>query len=65
MRTFPQIRFRWDYSPDRGARIDELLDRLQEERAAQQDLNGSEQEDQPTGSPQDDGREVNPDDHRD
>ncbi len=21
MRTFPQIRFRWDYSPDRGARI--------------------------------------------
>lgn len=31
MRSFPQLRFRWDYSPDRGARIDELLDRLQDE----------------------------------
>ncbi|MFV1858152.1 MAG: 30S ribosome-binding factor RbfA [Anaerolineales bacterium] len=32
MRAFPQLRFRWDFSPDRGARVDELLDRLQEER---------------------------------
>jgi len=32
MRAFPQLRFRWDYSPDRGARVDELLERLQEER---------------------------------
>jgi len=32
MRAFPQLRFRWDYSPDRGARVDELLDRLQEEQ---------------------------------
>ena len=31
MRAFPQLRFRWDFSPDRGARIDELLDRLREE----------------------------------
>jgi len=32
MRAFPQLRFRWDFSPDRGARVDELLERLQEER---------------------------------
>jgi ribosome-binding factor A len=32
MRAFPQLRFRWDDSPDRGSRVDELLDRLREER---------------------------------
>ena len=32
MRSFPQLRFRWDHSSDRGARVDELLERLQEER---------------------------------
>ena len=32
MRSFPQLRFRWDYSPDRGARVDELLERLEQER---------------------------------
>lgn len=32
MRTFPKLRFRWDESSDRGARVDELLDRLREER---------------------------------
>lgn len=31
MRAFPKLRFRWDPSPDRGARIDELLDDLQRE----------------------------------
>ncbi|MEE9216666.1 MAG: 30S ribosome-binding factor RbfA [Anaerolineales bacterium] len=35
LRSFPQLRFRWDYSPDRGARVDELLDRLEEERQEQ------------------------------
>lgn len=25
LRTFPRLRFRWDPSPDRGARIEELL----------------------------------------
>jgi ribosome-binding factor A len=25
LRTFPRLRFRWDASPDRGARIEELL----------------------------------------
>ena len=35
MRSFPQLRFRWDYSPDRGARVDELLERLEEERQEQ------------------------------
>ena len=29
MRAFPQLRFRWDFSPDRGARVDELLERLE------------------------------------
>ncbi len=28
LRTFPRLRFRWDVSPDRGARIEELLSRL-------------------------------------
>lgn len=35
MRAFPQLRFRWDYSPDRGARVDELLERLEQERQEQ------------------------------
>ena len=48
MRSFPQLRFRWDYSPDRGARVDELLDRLQEEREEPEsrgDPNGASQDD--------------------
>ena len=32
LRSFPQLRFRWDASYERGARIEELLDNLQEER---------------------------------
>ncbi len=36
LRSFPQLRFRWDSSPDRGARVDELLDRLKREREASQ-----------------------------
>jgi len=28
LRSFPQLRFRWDYTEARGARIDELLDML-------------------------------------
>ena len=28
LRSFPQLRFQWDYSQARGARIDELLDML-------------------------------------
>lgn len=55
MRAFPQLRFRWDYSPDRGARIDELLDRLKSEREQ-----GEEGED-PNGAPQDDPLASAPD----
>ena len=32
MRTFPQLRFEWDASYERGTRIDELLDQLKLER---------------------------------
>lgn len=32
LRSFPQLRFRWDASHERGARIEELLDSLHEER---------------------------------
>ena len=56
MRSFPQLRFRWDYSPDRGARVDELLDRLQEEREdreAQSQINGS--------PPQNESQDLNTD----
>jgi len=31
LRTFPQLRFFWDSSTERGARIDELLDMLKDE----------------------------------
>ncbi len=31
IRSFPQLRFRWDLTPDRGARIDELLRYLRDE----------------------------------
>ena len=31
LRSFPQLRFRYDSSPNRGARIDELLAEIQEE----------------------------------
>jgi ribosome-binding factor A len=33
LRSFPQLRFRWDFSQERGARIDELLDMLSAERS--------------------------------
>jgi len=33
LRSFPQLRFRWDFSLEHGARIDELLDMLNSERA--------------------------------
>ena len=32
LRSFPQLRFQWDFSYERGARIDELLDTLNSER---------------------------------
>lgn len=33
LRAFPQLKFRWDDSPDRGARVDELLARLKAEES--------------------------------
>ena len=35
LRSFPQLRFQWDYSPDRGARVDELLDQLRDDQPEQ------------------------------
>ncbi len=35
LRSFPQLRFLWDASHHRGARIEELLDKLKEERGEQ------------------------------
>jgi ribosome-binding factor A len=32
LRSFPQLRFRWDASYQRGARIEELLDQLKSEK---------------------------------
>jgi ribosome-binding factor A len=37
LRSFPQLRFRHDSSPNKGARIDELLAELQEERDSAED----------------------------
>ena len=49
MRAFPQLRFRWDFSPDRGARVDELLERLQEERE-EREARGEASQDDPLDS---------------
>ncbi len=49
MRAFPQLRFRWDFSPDRGARVDELLERLQEERE-EREARGEAPQDEPLDS---------------
>ena len=41
LRSFPQLRFRWDASHQRGMRIEELLDSLKEERGEQEgDVSG-------------------------
>ncbi len=38
LRTFPQLRFRWDASFQRGARIEELLDQLKSEEKEDPEL---------------------------
>jgi ribosome-binding factor A len=41
LRSFPQLRFRWDASHQRGMRIEELLDSLKEQRGEQEgDVSG-------------------------
>lgn len=35
LRSFPQLRFRWDDTLQRGARIEELLEKLAQERGAE------------------------------
>ena len=42
LRSFPRLRFRWDPTPDRGARIDELLDLLKQEEGQQEREAGEE-----------------------
>jgi ribosome-binding factor A len=62
MRSFPQLRFRWDYSPDRGARVDELLERLEQERQEQEENNGSNLDRGPESTISDDELDMNSDD---
>jgi ribosome-binding factor A len=38
LRQFPKLRFRWDASQARGARIDELLDMLEQEKGDDEDM---------------------------
>lgn len=38
LRQFPKLRFRWDASQTRGARIDELLDMLDQEKGDDRDM---------------------------
>lgn len=38
LRHFPNLRFRWDASQTRGARIDELLDMLDHEKGDDRDM---------------------------
>lgn len=38
LRSFPQLRFSWDASQERGARIEELLEMLDKERGEQGDV---------------------------
>jgi ribosome-binding factor A len=44
LRTFPQLRFRWDDTPDRGARVEELLQQLAKERKETQPPGSADQE---------------------
>lgn len=37
LRSFPHLRFRWDASQIRGARIEELLDQIKQERDQRKD----------------------------
>ncbi|MFQ5921960.1 MAG: 30S ribosome-binding factor RbfA [Anaerolineales bacterium] len=62
MRAFPQLRFRWDYSPDRGARVDELLDRLQKEREEREARGEASQDDPLESTPHEGERDMNTDD---
>ncbi len=65
MRSFPQLRFRWDYSPDRGARVDELLERLEQERREQDDTESTPQDSAPESTFPEDEFDVSTDDSRD
>ncbi len=38
LRQFPKLRFRWDASQTRGARIDKLLDMLEQEKGDDEDM---------------------------
>ncbi len=38
LRQFPKLRFRWDASHTRGARIEELLDMLEQEKGDDEDM---------------------------
>jgi len=38
LRQFPKLRFRWDASQTRGARIDELLEMLEQEKGDDEDM---------------------------
>ncbi len=38
LRQFPRLRFRWDASQTRGARIDELLEMLDQEKGDDRDM---------------------------
>ncbi len=60
MRAFPQLRFRWDYSPDRGARVDELLDRLEQEREQQGGSDRSSQDSAPGSTTSEQDRASEP-----
>ena len=40
LRSFPQLRFQWDSSYERGTRIDELLDMLNSERTGDEGETG-------------------------
>ncbi len=37
LRSFPMLRFRWDSSPETGDRVEELLDALRREEAADEE----------------------------
>jgi ribosome-binding factor A len=41
LRSFPQLRFRWDETPERAARIDALLAEIEAEREQGEDATGA------------------------
>jgi len=51
LRTFPRLRFHWDDTPERAARLEALFEQLRAEREARERASSESSESPPTPSP--------------